>query len=529
MKTIASTAAALVLVLFALPAGALITGHPETDDSNFVDIVTASATCGGVLLAPDLILTSGRCISNVEQQYPALIGYFHGQANALEDSDRNPVREVSLSPGLNPDFALLRLTAPLGPVGGMPATGFPLFRGNLEALTDVTCFALGPLSSLEAHFYGNTLASADYHVTGHVGSRLLLSGPLFHPFDAGGACFVNTPSGRQVAAVVSDAVDPMSITAARQWIAEFRTSFQILAAQSGMCVGKVPGGGGKMWQYPCADPASDFARDQVWLLRRTSRLPTNAQAFQMRTQLYANHCLGTPGGSNSPPLFGPCAPDLPTTSAWPLLLPSIPRAEQVWLMQDLDDGSVQITNQSTGMCLALGGSISPGSFVQQAPCSATAPDQRFRVNAIDIEGGPFRLSNWDAPSLCVDISGSSPSDDARVLQYTCHGDPNQNFFLGRQTGTTYHFMQPTHALGEAVEVPDYSSTPGTPIRQWHFTGEKNQQWQLSWDTFGIYRLRPRHDQQCLTAQNLDPGKLLQQPCHYDGIGHLAVLQSWIIE
>jgi|GEM_PF-5883989 len=518
----------LVLLLSA-PAHALIGGHPEPDDSNFVAITTASSNCAGVLLTPNLILTSGRCIDGKEQQHPELIGYFHGLVHGDEDSDRNPVREVYRIPAESPhpDFALMRLGSPLGTVGGIAATGFPIYPGQIEALHDLKCFGLGPLSAAELHFYGNTLASADYHVAGVVGSQLVLAGLPLHVYDQGGVCFNQGPSGPEIAAILATSSEPMSITTARKAIAEFRTSYNLVASNSGMCLGKNSSGSG-VWQFPCADPATEFAQDQTWMVRRVPQLPNNVQSFQIRTQRYSNDCLGVTG--NGEVGFSPCPPDMPAGTSWPPLLPSMPRAEQIWLMHDLDDGAVQIASQMTGLCISLDGSTSLGTFARQMPCDERRADQRFHINAVELEGGPFRIANWEAPSLCVDIAGASPDDGAAINEFSCHGGPNQNFLMGRNAGSTFHYIQPMHALSEAIEVPNYDSTPGALLRQWHFSAEKNQQWMFSWDVFGTYRIIAKHDGQCMTTQaNFSGAPMVQKPCRYDGPSHESPMQTFIIE
>ena len=48
-----------------------------------------------MLLAPDLVLTSAQCFRKSEVQQPGLIGFFRG----TDDSDRNPVRQISVEIG----------------------------------------------------------------------------------------------------------------------------------------------------------------------------------------------------------------------------------------------------------------------------------------------------------------------------------------------------------------------------------------------------------------------------------------------
>jgi len=236
-------------LFFAAPAAQAFSGGTQipVENSGFVLVRSAGATCTAVALTPDLLLTARACVGTSEAQNPEMIGWFMG----AQDSDDNPVREVSYDVVQQSPFALLRLTRPLV----MNGKGASIYGGEDAALTDLRCYSFGPTGNTSYFSYGDTLAHLDVRVTGLAGPGLVTSpSPALHPLDVGGACF-RANTNELAGLYVPDFLAPaggyiVGISRARAWITEFRATFELVSARSGLCIGNVPNGA-RLWQLPC--------------------------------------------------------------------------------------------------------------------------------------------------------------------------------------------------------------------------------------------------------------------------------------
>lgn len=79
----------------------------------------------------------------------------------------------------------------------------------------------------------------------------------------------------------------------------------------------------------------------------------------------------------------------------------------------------------SGKCLALSGNANMAPVVQQ---SCNGSDSQLWQ--LDMQNGEYRLMNV-AVGKCLDVSGASKDDVAKLIGYQCNGQANQTFVLTR--------------------------------------------------------------------------------------------------
>ncbi|MFF3216776.1 RICIN domain-containing protein [Streptomyces sp. NPDC002886] len=88
---------------------------------------------------------------------------------------------------------------------------------------------------------------------------------------------------------------------------------------------------------------------------------------------------------------------------------------------------------------------------------------------------------------CMEVADWRTDNGAPVRQWDCTGGANQNWALIPQGGSWYKFVN--EASGKCLEIADWRTDYGAPARQWDCTGGANQQWRWAWsdrDGDGIY-------------------------------------------
>ncbi|HEY8945367.1 MAG TPA: RICIN domain-containing protein [Polyangiaceae bacterium] len=130
----------------------------------------------------------------------------------------------------------------------------------------------------------------------------------------------------------------------------------------------------------------------------------------------------------------------------------------------------------------------------------------------------WRLQN---SRKCLDVSGASTQAGAGVVQWTCHGNPNQRLALVDMGGGYYSAVF-SHSH-QCLEVRNGSIANGAPIVQQPCNGSSRQQFKLEtwypdglWSMAGRTRLRWRHSSKCadLGGSNANNGAALTQyTCH----------------
>ncbi|MFF2658113.1 RICIN domain-containing protein [Kitasatospora sp. NPDC058032] len=82
---------------------------------------------------------------------------------------------------------------------------------------------------------------------------------------------------------------------------------------------------------------------------------------------------------------------------------------------------------------------------------------------------PFAITNLYS-GKCLEVADWRTDDGAPVRQWTCHGGANQKWF--RAAGGVLVNVN----SGTCLDVPGYSTEPGTQPVVWRCNGGTNQQW-----------------------------------------------------
>src|SRR5262245_2606177 len=77
---------------------------------------------------------------------------------------------------------------------------------------------------------------------------------------------------------------------------------------------------------------------------------------------------------------------------------------------------------------------------------------------------------------CLDVFGASTGAGASVIQWVCHGGPNQQWRIEPAGGGAVRII--ARHSGQALDVFGASLSDGAPIIQWPVHGEDNQAWTL---------------------------------------------------
>ncbi|MFE0463234.1 RICIN domain-containing protein [Kitasatospora sp. NPDC058965] len=134
-----------------------------------------------------------------------------------------------------------------------------------------------------------------------------------------------------------------------------------------------------------------------------------------------------------------------------------------------------LVNVNSGMCLDVtGSSTTDGAQLVQWTCGAGKPNQQWQL--VPVAAGTYQLVSVNS-GKCLDVTGGSTTDGAQVIQWTCGtGKPNQQWQLVPVAGTGADQLVSVNS-GKCLDVTGNSQTAGTPVIQWTCgTGKPNQQW-----------------------------------------------------
>ncbi|MFF1797331.1 RICIN domain-containing protein [Kitasatospora sp. NPDC058263] len=109
--------------------------------------------------------------------------------------------------------------------------------------------------------------------------------------------------------------------------------------------------------------------------------------------------------------------------------------------------------------LALGGALAAA-----APASAAGMNYKPISTATDVE---VRVQS---SGKCLEVADWRTDDGAPVRQWTCTGGDNQKWVW-----TDADQLVNVHS-GKCLEIPGYSGEPGTAVGQWTCNGGANQVW-----------------------------------------------------
>lgn len=115
---------------------------------------------------------------------------------------------------------------------------------------------------------------------------------------------------------------------------------------------------------------------------------------------------------------------------------------------------------------------------------------------------------------CLDVSGVSTANGANIIQYDCHGGPNQQWTL-TDKGGGYYLAVAKHS-GKCLDVAGVGTGNGTNIIQYDCHSGPNQQWMLIPQGQGYYLATAKHSGKCLDVAGASTGNganIIQYDCH----------------
>ncbi|MFT3768885.1 MAG: RICIN domain-containing protein [Minicystis sp.] len=138
---------------------------------------------------------------------------------------------------------------------------------------------------------------------------------------------------------------------------------------------------------------------------------------------------------------------------------------------------------SSSMMLLLGACLG-------AP-ESTDEDGRSSENALvsPIEAGDYVL-HVVATNHCLDVSGSSTADGAKVQEWTCNGTKAQIFHV-IPIGDGYYKILNVNSE-KSIDIRDNSTQENAPLQQWTYWGGGNQQFRIVDRGNGQFSIHARH-------------------------------------
>ena len=145
--------------------------------------------------------------------------------------------------------------------------------------------------------------------------------------------------------------------------------------------------------------------------------------------------------------------------------------------------------------------------------SPNLPSARLQAQAGGPPPGTYELIARHS-GKCLDVYGGSTDDAATIIQWSCHGGPNQRWRL-EPTGDGYVRLIATHS-GKALDVYGASTDDGAVLIQWPPHSGTNQQWQLQPAGSGYYSIAARHSGKMIDVDHAltsDGATILQWPAN----------------
>ena len=124
---------------------------------------------------------------------------------------------------------------------------------------------------------------------------------------------------------------------------------------------------------------------------------------------------------------------------------------------------------SSGKCVNVSGnSQADGARVVQWPCSSSSTNDRFDL--VSVSGDVYQIRPTHS-GKCLNVSGNSTADGAALIQFRCEGTNNERFRIQRVSNGVRAVA--VHS-GKCLEVPSGNNSDGVQLRQNTCSGSANQ-------------------------------------------------------
>lgn len=170
---------------------------------------------------------------------------------------------------------------------------------------------------------------------------------------------------------------------------------------------------------------------------------------------------------------------------------------------------IRFTSRNRHQVLRFGGSAFFAGAFALAACSAADPSEETAgVAALDLSG--VTALTAVSSGKCVDVTGSSTANGAKLQQNTCSGANNQRFTIKDMGNAQYELVNVNS--GKCLDVTDKSTSNGAVMQQWSCAGSSNQLWTLVSKGTGIYQVKSVLSGKCLdiTGVSNANGAAIQQ-------------------
>jgi len=190
---------------------------------------------------------------------------------------------------------------------------------------------------------------------------------------------------------------------------------------------------------------------------------------------------------------------------------------QLWDIKYVGN-SVQLLAKQTGMCLTVqGGSLQDVTPLVQQTCTGAASELWNFPNAAVLPPPPapnapaYSSIVSVASNKCADAEAGGWNSGARIIQYTCHNQDNQQWTLTAVNGA---YQIAGKRLGECITPNNGSAQPGANMVQLGCGAYANQLWNIKYVGSSV-QLSGQQTGLCLAVENgslQDVAQLVQQTC-----------------
>ena len=138
----------------------------------------------------------------------------------------------------------------------------------------------------------------------------------------------------------------------------------------------------------------------------------------------------------------------------------------------------------------LGGLGSLGGCAADEPAAPEQTGQsEHAVIVSSITEGDYVIHSV-ATNKCIDISGSSTADGAKVQEWDCNGTNAQKFHISPTDSGYWKIINVNSQKG--LDIKDVSTAANAVVQQWTYSGGTNQQFQFIARGSNQFSFHPRH-------------------------------------